>query len=72
MKFISRRKLLLSATIDKATERDLQIVVERGSEVLASKGGAKAEPIDFTSHPNMANQPAGHYVIYWEIKGEMQ
>lgn len=69
LNFICRRKLLLTVNIDKNTEKDLQIVVEKGSELLTSK--AKAELVDFTSHADVADQP-GHYVIYWEIKGEAE
>ncbi|PON81968.1 GH3-like hormone conjugating enzyme [Trema orientale] len=69
LNFICRRKLLLTVNIDKNTEKDLQIVVEKGSELLTSK--AKAELVDFTSHADVENQP-GHYVIYWEIKGEAE
>uniref|UniRef100_A0A803QK88 Uncharacterized protein n=1 Tax=Cannabis sativa TaxID=3483 RepID=A0A803QK88_CANSA len=67
LNFLCRRKLLLTVNIDKNTEKDLQIVVEKGSELLTSK--AKAELVDFTSHAEVAKQP-GHYIIYWEIKGD--
>ncbi|KAL5581934.1 hypothetical protein UlMin_014376 [Ulmus minor] len=66
LNFICRRKLILTVNIDKNTEKDLQIVVERGSELLSK---SKAELVDFTSHADVKNQP-GHYIIYWEIKGE--
>ncbi|KAJ7948276.1 jasmonic acid-amido synthetase JAR1 [Quillaja saponaria] len=66
LNFICRRKLILTVNIDKNTEKDLQLVVERGSQILSK---AQAELVDFTSHADLANQP-GHYVIYWEIKGE--
>ncbi|OVA20224.1 GH3 auxin-responsive promoter [Macleaya cordata] len=68
LNFICRRKLILTVNIDKNTEKDLQLVVERGSQILSK---VKAEIVDFTSHANVANQP-GHYVIYWEIKGEVE
>lgn len=67
LSFICRRKLILTVNIDKNTEKDLQLVVERGSQLLSQAG---AELVDFTSHANIAKQP-GHYVIYWEIKGEV-
>jgi len=65
--FVCRRKLILTVNIDKNTEKDLQLVVETGSQLLSQE----AELVDFTSHANVANQP-GHYVIYWEIKGEVE
>lgn len=68
LNFISRRKLILTVNIDKNTEKDLQLVVERGSQILSK---SKAELVDFTSHANVAKRP-GHYVIYWEIKGEVE
>ncbi|XP_057956379.1 indole-3-acetic acid-amido synthetase GH3.10 [Malania oleifera] len=68
LNFICRRKLILTVNIDKNTEKDLQIVVERGSQLLTK---ARAELVDFTSHADVAKQP-GHYVIYWEIKGDVE
>ena len=69
LNFICRRNLILTINIDKNTEKDLQLVAERGSRIL-SKGTRRAELVDFTSHANVTKQP-GHYVIYWEIKGEV-
>ena len=68
LNFICRRKLILTVNIDKNTERDLQIVVEKGSQLLNK---AKAELVDFTSYADVSNQP-GCYVIFWEIKGEAE
>lgn len=68
LNFICRRKLILTVNIDKNTEKDLQIVVDRGSQLLSK---AKAELVDFTSHANTASQP-GHYIIYWEVKGQVE
>lgn len=68
LNFICRRKLILTVNIDKNTEKDLQIVVERGSQLLSK---SKAELVDFTSHADLLTQP-GHYIIYWEIKGEVE
>ncbi|XP_022986272.1 indole-3-acetic acid-amido synthetase GH3.10 [Cucurbita maxima] len=68
LNFICRRKLVLTVNIDKNTEKDLQLVVERGSQLLADQSGA--ELVDFTSHADLTNQP-GHYVIFWEVKGNV-
>lgn len=68
LNFIFRRELILTVNIDKNTENDLQLAVERGSEVLNKYGG---ELVDFTSHAEVMHQP-GHYMIYWEIKGEVE
>ncbi|XP_044502189.1 indole-3-acetic acid-amido synthetase GH3.10-like [Mangifera indica] len=68
LNFVCRRKLILSINIDKNTEKDLQLVVEKGSQLLSKRG---AELVDFTSHANMGSQP-GHYIIYWEINGEVE
>lgn len=68
LNFICRRKLILTVNIDKNTERDLQSVVERGSKILRN---TRAELVDFTSHADVAKQP-GHYIIYWEIEGEVE
>lgn len=69
LNFICRRKLILTVNIDKNTEKDLQIVVEKGSQILMNKSSSKAELVDFTSHADISKQP-GHYIIYWEIDGE--
>ncbi|KAG6419511.1 hypothetical protein SASPL_121733 [Salvia splendens] len=66
LNFICRRKLILTVNIDKNTEKDLQSVVARGSQILRNTG---AELVDFTSHADIGKQP-GHYIIYWEIEGE--
>ncbi|XP_059301372.1 indole-3-acetic acid-amido synthetase GH3.10-like [Lycium ferocissimum] len=68
LNFICRRKLILTVNIDKNTEQDLQLVVEKGSQILSK---SRAELVDFTSHANIAKRP-GHYVIYWEIKGDVE
>ncbi|KAK4758990.1 hypothetical protein SAY87_020291 [Trapa incisa] len=65
LSFVCRRKLILTINIDKNTEKDLQLVVDKGSGRLKK---ALGELVDFTSHANTAKQP-GHYIIYWEIRG---
>ncbi|KAI7751866.1 hypothetical protein M8C21_003374 [Ambrosia artemisiifolia] len=67
LNFLCRRKLILTINIDKNTEKDLQSAVQKGSHPLNK---SEAELVDFTSHANISNQP-GHYVVYWEIKGEV-
>ncbi|GJS28839.1 RNA-directed DNA polymerase, eukaryota [Tanacetum coccineum] len=67
LNFLSRRKLILTVNIDKNTEKDLQLAVQKGSQPLLKD---HAELVDFTSHANITNRP-GHYVVYWEIKGEV-
>ncbi|KAK9689710.1 hypothetical protein RND81_09G076600 [Saponaria officinalis] len=64
--FVCRRKLILTVNIDKNTEKDLQLVVETGCQLLSQSG--EAELLDFTSHVDVSTEP-GHYIIYWEIKG---
>ncbi|KAL1560704.1 indole-3-acetic acid-amido synthetase GH3.10-like [Salvia divinorum] len=68
LNFICRRKLILTVNIDKNTEKDLQSVVARGSQILRNTG---AELVDFTSHADVGKQP-GHYIIYWEIEGKVE
>ncbi|XP_021291228.1 indole-3-acetic acid-amido synthetase GH3.10-like [Herrania umbratica] len=68
LNFICRRKLILTVNIDKNTEKDLQLVVERGSQLLSKY---RAELVDFTSCADVVHQP-GHYIIYWEIKGDVE
>ncbi|XP_010542881.1 PREDICTED: jasmonic acid-amido synthetase JAR1 [Tarenaya hassleriana] len=69
LSFIYRRKLILTINIDKITEKDLQRVVDKASQLLSRK--TQAELVDFTSHADVSDHP-GHYVIYWEIRGEAE
>ncbi|XWS63378.1 hypothetical protein CRYUN_Cryun06bG0091900 [Craigia yunnanensis] len=68
LNFICRKKLILTVNIDKNTEKDLQLVVERRSQLLSKY---RAELVDFTNHADVMHEP-GHYIIYWEIKGEVE
>uniref|UniRef100_A0A7N1A1I1 Uncharacterized protein n=1 Tax=Kalanchoe fedtschenkoi TaxID=63787 RepID=A0A7N1A1I1_KALFE len=70
LNFICRRKLILTVNIDKNTEKDLQLVVDKGSKFLAA-ARANADLIDFTSHADIRHQP-GHYIIYWEMDGTVE
>ncbi|KAL4569839.1 hypothetical protein LXL04_025483 [Taraxacum kok-saghyz] len=67
LNFICRRKLILTINIDKNTEKDLQLAVQKGSQPL---NNVRTELVDFTSHADISNQP-GHYIVYWEIKGKV-
>ncbi|KAL3829735.1 hypothetical protein ACJIZ3_018537 [Penstemon smallii] len=67
LQFICRRNLLLTINIDKNTEKDLQIAVEAAAKLLSEE---KQEVVDFTSHVDSSTEP-GHYVIFWEISGEL-
>uniref|UniRef100_M4D9C6 Uncharacterized protein n=1 Tax=Brassica campestris TaxID=3711 RepID=M4D9C6_BRACM len=67
--FIYRRKLILNINIDKNTEKDLQEVVDKASQLLSQT--TQAEVVDFTSHADVKVSP-GRYIIYWEIKGEAE
>ncbi|XP_012481241.1 jasmonoyl--L-amino acid synthetase JAR4 [Gossypium raimondii] len=67
LKFICRRNLMLTVNIDKNTEKDLQQAVEEAAKLIAEE---KQEVIDFSSHVDMWTDP-GHYVIFWEISGEV-
>lgn len=69
LSFIYRRKLILTINIDKNTEKDLQRVVDKASQLLSRT--TRAEVVDFTSHADVIASP-GHYVIYWEIRGEAE
>ncbi|GMI75926.1 FAR-RED INSENSITIVE 219, JASMONATE RESISTANT 1 [Hibiscus trionum] len=67
LKFVCRRNLMLTINIDKNTEKDLQLAVEAASQVNAEE---KLEVLDFSSHVDLSTDP-GHYVIFWEINGEV-
>ncbi|KAF3778259.1 Jasmonic acid-amido synthetase [Nymphaea thermarum] len=63
LSFVCRRKLTLTVNIDKNTEKDLQLVVAKGCQLLNDSG---LELVDFTSTANLSASP-GRYVIYWEL-----
>ncbi|PQM39111.1 jasmonic acid-amido synthetase JAR1 [Prunus yedoensis var. nudiflora] len=44
---------------------------DSGRERVSIASKSKAELVDFTSHADLLTQP-GHYIIYWEIKGEVE
>ncbi|GMI98446.1 FAR-RED INSENSITIVE 219, JASMONATE RESISTANT 1 [Hibiscus trionum] len=67
LKFVCRRNLMLTINIDKNTEKDLQLAVEEATKLVAEE---KQEVLDFTSHVDVSTDP-GHYVIFWEITGEL-
>ncbi|KZV38015.1 hypothetical protein F511_25241 [Dorcoceras hygrometricum] len=67
LQFVCRRNLLLTINIDKNSEKDLQLAVEAAAKLLSEE---KLEIIDFTSHVDTSTDP-GHYVVFWEISGEV-
>ncbi|XP_012490085.1 jasmonoyl--L-amino acid synthetase JAR4 [Gossypium raimondii] len=67
LKFVCRRNVMLAINIDKSTEQDLQFAVEEAAKLISKK---KLEVIDFSSNVDVSTDP-GHYVIFWEISGEV-
>lgn len=67
LKFVCRRNLILTINIDKNTEKDLQLAVEEAAKLIAEQ---KTEVVDFSSYVDLTTDP-GHYVIFWEISGEV-
>eukprot|EP01018_Ginkgo_biloba_P015011 Gb_14666 [translate_table: standard] len=63
--FVCRRNLILTVNIDKNTEKDLQMVVDKASHPLREE---RVELVDFTSYVDRSTEP-GHYVIFWELSG---
>lgn len=63
LQFICRRNLLLTVNIDKTTEKDLQISVDKATELLKEEN---VDLVDFTSYADLSTEP-GHYVIFWEL-----
>lgn len=59
---------MLTINIDKNTEKDLQLAVEAASKLNTEE---KLEVLDFSSHVDLSTNP-GHYVIFWEISGEVR
>ncbi|XWS76903.1 hypothetical protein CRYUN_Cryun01aG0217900 [Craigia yunnanensis] len=67
LKFVCRKNVMLTINIDKNTEKDLQLAVEAAVKSTAEE---KLEVLDFSSHVDLSTDP-GHYVIFWEISGEV-
>ncbi|KAG9457782.1 hypothetical protein H6P81_002290 [Aristolochia fimbriata] len=74
LQFLHRKNVLLNICIDKTTERDLQLVMERASKRFSAEEKAlklflaeeKVEIVDYTSYADSSTEP-GHYVIFWEL-----
>ncbi|KAK9049319.1 hypothetical protein SSX86_019071 [Deinandra increscens subsp. villosa] len=62
-KFIRRKNVLLSIDADKTDETELQLAIERASELLKEFNTAVVE---YTSYGDTKTIP-GHYVVYWEL-----
>lgn len=67
LQFICRRNLLLTVNIDKTTEKDLQISVDKATELLKEEN---VDLVDFTSYADLSTEP-GHYVIFWELSDRL-
>eukprot|EP01018_Ginkgo_biloba_P015014 Gb_14657 [translate_table: standard] len=63
--FVCRKNHLLTVNIDKNTEKDLQMVVDKASQPLKEE---RVELVDYTSYVDCSTEP-GHYVIFWELSG---
>uniref|UniRef100_A0A0D6R433 GH3 auxin-responsive promoter n=1 Tax=Araucaria cunninghamii TaxID=56994 RepID=A0A0D6R433_ARACU len=63
LSFVCRKNLLLTVNIDKTTEKDLQISVQKAVQLFREEN---VELLDFTSYADMSTDP-GHYVIFWEL-----
>jgi len=59
-KFICRSSVLLSVNIDKTTEKDLLLVVEASSKLLADE---ELEVIEFTSHVDLSKEPGNCNIL---------
>lgn len=64
--FVCRKNVLLTINIDKNTEKDLQIVVDKASKLLED---SDVELLDFTSYADLSSTP-GHYVVFWELSND--
>ncbi|GER46368.1 auxin-responsive GH3 family protein [Striga asiatica] len=63
--YVCRKNLILNINIDKTTEKDLQLSVERAAVVLAED---KSKVVDYTSCVDESVEPA-RYVVFWEVSG---
>ncbi|KAG8089588.1 hypothetical protein GUJ93_ZPchr0011g27976 [Zizania palustris] len=67
LKFVCRKSLILSISIDKNSEQDLQLAVESAAKIL-TEASTQLEVADYTSHADRSSDP-GHYVLFWELSG---
>lgn len=67
LSYICRKNLLLTINIDKTTEKDLQISVDKATELLKEEN---VDLVDFTSCADLSTHP-GHYVIFWELSDRL-
>lgn len=67
LSYICRKGLILTVNIDKTTEKDLQISVDKAAELLKEEN---VDLVDFTSFADLSTEP-GHYVIFWELSGRL-
>lgn len=67
LSYICRKNLLLTINIDKTTEKDLQISVDKATELLKEEN---VDLVDFTSYADLSTDP-GHYVIFWELSDRL-
>ncbi|KAL1557919.1 putative indole-3-acetic acid-amido synthetase GH3.1 [Salvia divinorum] len=65
-RFVRRKNVLLSVDSDKTDEAELQAAVEKASGLL----GKATSVVEYTSYAETKTAP-GHYVIYWELMGEL-
>nr|CAB3471712.1 unnamed protein product [Digitaria exilis] len=63
LKFVCRGILTLSINVDKNSEQDVQLAINRATKVLAAK---RLEVMEYTSYADVSSDP-GHYVIFWEL-----
>jgi jasmonic acid-amino synthetase len=67
LSYICRKNLILTVNIDKTTEKDLQISVDKATELLKEEN---VDLVDFTSYADLSTVP-GHYVIFWELSDSL-
>ncbi|CDY46106.1 BnaA03g52620D [Brassica napus] len=64
-KFIRRQNVVLSVYLEATMEEDLLNAVTNATQLLKSSDIMLR---DFTCYPHISTVP-GHYVLYWELKG---
>lgn len=63
-----KNSILSCINIDKTTEKDVQLSVNKAAEVFNKE--ADVEVVDFTSYTDLSSEP-GHYVIFWELSRDV-
>ncbi|MCO5557875.1 hypothetical protein L7F22_011447 [Adiantum nelumboides] len=65
--YVCRKNVILSINVDKVSEEDLKLAVQKAASVLRRRQSTM-KLVEYSSYANTDNA-YGHYVIFWEVQG---